>query len=169
MKNQKKILVFEIILCILAIVVMGLIAYYTYGNAFHISFVAIILPNLIVVTIINWKKEVNTEHPKPRWFALLLITITVGMFIMYKPNITYKEGKNIVSSHGYENIYELQDRSIYSFPLTKTYFVPVAYLYAGEKNDVKYYILLSPIDGEIATEKVGRSYIDMYFDMKDEQ
>jgi len=84
--------------------------------------------------------------------------------------MSYNKGKDIVTSQGYENIYELQDRSIYSFSLKKTYFVPEAYLYAGEKNNVKYYILLSPIDGEIVTEKIGSgSYIDMYFDMKYEE
>jgi len=170
MKSQRKILIFEIILCIIAIVVMGLIAYFIYGNAFHINFVAYILPNWIVVTLLNWKKEMNTDNPKLRWFTFLLIIITVVMFIMFKPNISYKKGKDILASKGYENLYELQDKSIYSFPLKKTYFVPEAYLYAGEKNNVKYYILLSPIDGEIETEKIGsRSYIDMYFEMKYEQ
>ncbi len=84
-----------------------------------------------------------------------------------KPNFSYTKGKDIVASHGYNNLYELQDKSITSFRLKHTKLVPEAYLYAGEKNNVRHYILLSPIDGEIETEKIGDgNYLDKYFQMK---
>jgi hypothetical protein len=73
----------------------------------------------------------------------------------------------IVASQGYDNIYELKDKSITAFRLKHTHLVPDAYLYAGEKNNVEYYILLSPINGEIETEIMGNgNYLDKYFEMK---
>lgn len=105
-----------------------------------------------------------------RWFTILLITITIVIFVISKPNFSYKEGKGIAASQGYESLYELDDKSIISFRLKHTRLVPDAYLYAGEKNNVKYYILLSPIDGGIETEKIGDgNYIDKYFEIKHDQ
>lgn len=167
MKSQKRILIFEIILCILVQVIMCLISHFIYVDTFHIGFVAYFLTSWIVITLIHWKEEINTAQPKVRWFTVLLIVITIVIFLVSKPNISYKKGKDIIALQGYENLCELQDRSILSFQLKHTRLVPVAYLYAGEKNDVKYYILLSPINGEIETKKIGSgNYLDKYFEMK---
>ena len=146
---------------------MCLISHFIYADTFHISFVAYFLTSWIAITLINWKKEINTAHPRVRWFTFLLIAVTIVIFVVSKPNFSYKEGKDIVASHGYENLYELQDKSIISFQLKHTRLVPDAYIYAGEKNDVEYYILLSPIDGKIETKQMGEgNYLDMYFKKK---
>ena len=114
-----------------------------------------------------WKQESNKIIPKLRWFTALLVVATLVVFVAYRPDISYTKGKDIVASHGYENIYELQAKSILSFRLTHTHLVPNAYLYAGEKDNIKYYILLSPIDGEIETETIGDgNYIDGFFEMR---
>jgi hypothetical protein len=49
----------------------------------------------------------------------------------------------------------MQDKSIIALRLKHTCLVPDAYLYARGRNNVKYYILLSPINGKIETEKMG--------------
>lgn len=165
--DQRIILIFEIILCVFVQVSMYLISHFIYVDAFHINFVAYFLTSWIVITLIYWKKEINTDRPKIRWFTLLLITITIVVFLVSKPNFSYMQGKDIIVSQGYDNIYELQDKSILSFRLKNTHLVPEAYLYAGDKDNVKYYILLSPIDGDIEIEKMGnRNYLDRYFEMK---
>jgi len=165
--NQKKILVIEIILCIFVLVSMYLISHFIYADVFRIKFIIILLSNWIFLTIFNWKREIQTDHPKIRWFTLLLISITIVVFVAYKPRFSYNKVKDIIAEQGYDNIYELQDKSIIAFRLKHTRLVPDAYLYAGEKNNVKYYILLSPINGEIETEKMGDgNYLDKYFEMK---
>jgi len=165
--KQKTVLVFEIILCLVIQVIIYLISHFIYADAFHVKYITVLLNSWIIVTIINWKREINTDRPKLRWFTLLLISITLAVFLAYKPGFSYARGKEIVTAQGYDNIYELQDRAINAFRLKHTRLVPDAYLYAGEKNNVKYYILLSPINGEIETERMGEgSYLDAYFEMK---
>lgn len=165
--NQKKILIFEIILCIFVQVSMYLISHFIYADAFRIKFFITLLTNWIVITILNWKREINTERPKLRWFTFLLVAFSIVVFLACKPSFSYTKGKDIVAQHGYDAIYELQDKSITAFRLKHTNLVPNAYLYAGEKNNVKYYILLSPINGEIETERMGDgNYLDKYFEMK---
>ena len=167
MKSQKIILIFEIILCILVGIGMFLISHFIYADAFRINFVISLLTSWIVITLIDWKKEINTVQPKVRWFTVLLIIITIAGFIAYKPDFSYREGKGIVVQHGYKNLSEVQNKSIISFGLKNTRLVPNAYLYTGEKNNVKYYILLSPIDGKIEIKKIGDgNYLDEYFEMK---
>jgi len=165
--SQKIILISEIILCILVQVSMYLISHFIYADVFHINIIAILLTNWIIITIIYWKREINTDHPKFRWFTYLLIAITIVILVVFKPNFSYTQGKDIIAEQGYTNIYDLQDKSIIAFQLKHTRLVPDAYLYAGEKNNVKYYILLSPINGDIETEKMGDgNYLDRYFEMK---
>lgn len=165
--SQKIILISEIILCILVQVSMYLISHFIYADVFHINIIAILLTNWIITTIIYWKKEINTDHPKFRWFTHLLIAIIIVLFVVFKPNFSYTQGKDIIAEQGYTNIYDLQDKSIIAFQLKHTRLVRDAYLYAGEKNNVKYYILLSPINGDIETEKMGDgNYLDRYFEMK---
>ncbi|MGI5839941.1 MAG: hypothetical protein ACOX8W_09810 [bacterium] len=167
MKSQKRILVFEILLCLSVAVIMGLIVQSVYANAFRIGFIAYLLPNWIGATLVNWRTEANKEYPKFRWFTFLLLAVTIALFLGFKPRITYEEGKDIIASHGYANLYELQDKSITSFRLKKTRLIPEAYLYGGEQDKIKYYILLSPVDGEIQAERIGEgNYLDLYFAMK---
>jgi competence protein ComGC len=167
LKTQQAILIFEITLCTVVKVGMYLISHFIYADVFRVSFAAYLLTSWIVITIIDWKKEINTTRPRVRWFTLLVVAIATVIFVVSKPNFSYTKGKDIVASHGYNNLYELQDKSITSFRLKHTKLVPEAYLYAGEKNNVRYYILLSPIDGEIETEKIGDgNYLDKYFQMK---
>jgi len=167
MKSQKRIMAFEILLCLSVAVIMGLIVQSVYANAFRIGFIAYLLPSWIGATLVNWRKEANKEYPKFRWFTFLLLAVTIALFLGFKPRITYAEGKDIIASHGYANLYELQDKSITSFRLKKTRLIPEAYLYGGEKDKIRYYILLSPVDGEIQAERIGEgNYLDLYFAMK---
>jgi hypothetical protein len=167
MKNQQSILILEIILCTVVKVGMYLLSHFVYADAFRVSFAAYLLTSWIVITIMNWKKEILTARPRVRWFTLFVLAFTITIFVVSKPSFSYMKGKDIVASHGYSNLYELQDKLILSFHLKRTKLVPEAYLYAGEKNKVKYYILLSPIDGEIGTERIGEgNYLDKYFEMK---
>ena len=167
MKQLNTFYILEIILCILVLVSLYLISHFVYVDAFNIIFVSHILGNWIIISIIDWKKQIDKTPPKVRWFTFLLITVTILIFVIYKPNISYKKGKEIVTAHGYDNIYELQDKSIASFQLKTPPLVPYAYLYAGEKSNVKYYVLLSPINGEIETEKIGGgNSLDLYFEMR---
>ncbi|NLG86156.1 MAG: hypothetical protein GX489_02950 [Firmicutes bacterium] len=166
--NQEIILILEITLCIFVKTGMYLISHFIYADAFHIRFLQILLTNWIVITLIDWKREINTDHPKLRWSTPLLIAITIVIFVVYKPNFSYTQGKDIIAEEGYTNIYELQDKSIIALRLKHTRLVPDAYLYAGEKDNVKYYILLSPINREIETERMGDgNYLDKYFEMKE--
>lgn len=160
-------MILEIKLCIVVKVSMYLISHFIYADVFRVSFAAYFLTSWIVISLIYWKKEINTARPRVRWFTLLLLAITIVIFVVSKPNFSYTKGKDIVASYGYSNLYDLQDKSITLFRLKHTHLVPDAYLYAGEKNNVRYYILLSPIDGEVETEKIGDgNYLDMYFQMK---
>ncbi len=167
MRRQSIILICEIMLCILILTAMYLITHHVYADVFRIGTAASLPTSWIVITILNWKKETDTDRPKARWFTLVVVAVAIAVFAVAKPNITYEEGKSIVSAQGYENLYELQDKSILAFGLKHTKLVPEAYLYVGERNSIKYYILLSPIDGEIDTELIGDgNYLDMYFDVK---
>ncbi len=124
--NQKKILVFEIILCIFVQVSMYLIFHFIYADAFRIKFIIILLTHLIVITIFNWKREINTDYPKLRWFTLLLVSITIVVFIAYKPSFSYTKGKDIIAAQGYDNIYNLIGELIIKYNeelmAIKTYF-----------------------------------------------
>lgn len=167
MISQKKILLLEITLCILVVATLLYTAIVYYAGAYRINTLLLPLLNWVVVTLVMWKQESNKIIPKLRWFTALLVVATLVVFVAYRPDISYTKGKDIVASHGYENIYELQAKSILSFRLTHTHLVPNAYLYAGEKDNIKYYILLSPIDGEIETETIGDgNYIDGFFEMR---
>lgn len=166
MNRQGKILICEIILCILVQVAAYLMATYIYAGALDIRFPVTLLTNWVVITLINWKEEVRTEAPKVRWFTLLLLASIVIVLFFYKPKLTYQEGKDFVARQGYENVYELEDRSIIALGLKRTHFVKNAYLYAGEKGNTKYYIMLSPVNGEIRAEAMGEgNFLDIYFDM----
>jgi putative effector of murein hydrolase len=90
--NQKVILIFEIILCIFVQVIIYLISHFLYADVLNIKFFIVLLSNWIIITIINWKKEINTERPKPRWFTYLLISIVIVVFIAYKPGFSYEKG-----------------------------------------------------------------------------
>jgi len=165
--SQKKILVFEIVLCLFVLISIYLVSHLIYADVFKLRFFITLLGNWIIVTIINWKREVNTDRPKPRWLTFLLIFVVIIVFIAHKPAFSYNQGKNIIAQHGYDNVYELQDKSIIAFRLKHTRFVPYAYLYAGEKDNIKYYILLSPINGDIEAERIGDgNYLDIYFRMR---
>ena len=167
MKHLNTFYILEIILCILVLVSLYLISHFVYIDAFNIRFVSYILGNWIIISIIDWKKQIGKTPPKVRWFTFLLITVTILIFVIYKPDISYKKGKEIVIAYGYDNIYELQNKSIASFQSKTPPLVPYAYLYAGEKSNVKYYVLLSPINGEIKTEKIGGgNSLDLYFEMR---
>ncbi|NLG37081.1 MAG: hypothetical protein GX549_03630 [Clostridiales bacterium] len=142
-----------------------LLSYFVYAGVFRLYFVISSLGSWVVVTLINWKKETATDRPKVRWFTVFLIALAVALSVAMKPAITYGEGKRIAARQGYENISELRVRSMRSFGLKTSRFVRDAYLYTGEKDNARYYILLSPIDGQIETEKIGDgNYLDMYFE-----
>lgn len=165
--SQKKIIIFEIILCLLVKISIYLISHFVYEDVFDITFIQSLLTSWIVITLIYWKRETNTQKPKFRWFTFLVIGITIALFSIYKPKYTYSEGKDIAAKEGYGNIYELEDKSIIGLKLKGSYFIPDVYLYGGEKDNAKYYILISPISGEIRTDKMGEgNYLDKYFEMK---
>lgn len=165
--SQKKIIIIEIILCLLFKVSIYLISHFVYEDVIDIAFIQSLLTSWIVITLIYWKMETNTDNPKFRKFTFLVIAITITLFFIYKPKYTYSEGKEIAAKEGYENIYELEYKSIIGLKLKGSHFIPNVYLYGGQKDNAEYYILISPISGELRTEKMrDGNYLDKYFDLK---
>ncbi|MGI5878020.1 MAG: hypothetical protein ACOX7W_05370 [Christensenellales bacterium] len=159
----------EIIACLAVLVSVMLLSHYVYAGVFRLYFVISSLGCWVVATLINWKKETATDRPKVRWFTVFLLALAAALFVAMKPAITYGEGKRIAARQGYEYISELRERSVLPLRLRTSRFVRDAYLCCGEKDAARYYILISPIDGQIETEKIGDgNYLDMYFAMTDE-
>lgn len=166
MKSQRKVLIFEIVLCILVQGFLHLIVHFVYADAFKINF-AYLLTSWIIFTLVYWKREVNTNNPRFRWYTFIIIFIIIIIFVIFKPNISYKQGKGMIALDGYDNIYELQEKSMSTHLFKYNNLIPKAYLYTGEKNNIKYYVFLSPINGEIKTEIMGEgNYLDKYFERK---
>ena len=166
MTKQRNILIMEILICLLIPLGMAVVSHYVYADVYRLTFLVSLLVCWAVITIINWKKEVDTEEPRIRWFTVVLVVGAIGVFLIFRPALTYEEGKDLLSSNGYTNISELEEKSLLSFTLRRTDLIDSAYLYIGERNGTKYYCLVSPLGGSIEVFPVGEgNYIDMYFDL----
>jgi len=102
----------------------------------NVDYFLFILPQWIIVTFLNWRKEIKTESPKLRWFTFLLITIMMATFVMLKPNFSYQKGKDRIISQAYEDLSHMQVKSIFASKLESTFLLPTAYLYTGKKNGI---------------------------------
>lgn len=132
------------------------------------GFAVILLTSLVTTTLIYWKKEV--ANPRFRWDIYALICVVIIIFLVTKPKYTYEQGKELLRAKNYESIQSLEDKSIISFELERSYFIPSAYLYTGKKNGEEYYLQIQPKTGEIDSLKVGEgNYIDNYLKLKKEQ
>ena len=166
MTKQRNVLIMEILICLLIPFGMAAVSHYVYADVYKLTFPVSLLVSWAVITIINWKKEVDTERPRIRWFTVVLVVGAISVFLLFRPALTYEEGKNLLSSNGYANISELEEKNMLSFTLTRTKLIDSAYLYIGERNGTKYYCLVSPLDGSIEVFPVGEgNYIDGYFDL----
>ncbi len=67
--SQKKIIIIEIILCLLFKVSIYLISHFVYEDVIDIAFIQSLLTSWIVITLIYWKMETNTDNPKFRKFT----------------------------------------------------------------------------------------------------
>ncbi len=166
MKSQRNILITEILICLLIPFGMAAVSHYVYADVYRLTFAVPMLASWAVITLINWKKEVDTEKPHIRWFTVVLLVVAISVFLIFRPAFTYKEGKELLYSNGYSNVTEPPEKRMLSFTLNHTKLVQSAYLYVGEKEGAEYYLLVSPCDGGIEVFPVGEgNYIDVYFHM----
>lgn len=171
MKRQIGPLLVEFILCAIFLGAYFLINQMVFAGTFRNHWAAITLFNLGILCVTQMIKSIKKEvkiRPWERWVIDLLIVASVVMLILAKPNYTYKQGRENVVAQGYENLYELPVKSIWAAHHFESDGVKLnAYLFAGEKEGTKYYILVSITDGEIATEEVGGgNYIDAFLNMR---
>ena len=166
MTSQRNVLIVEVLLCILIPVTMAAVSHYVYADVYRLTFAVPMLISWAVITLMNWKKEVHTEKPHVRWFTVVLLVAAISVFLVFRPALTYQEGKELLYSNGYSNVTEPAEKSMLSFTLNHTKLVKSAYLYVGEKEGAQYYLLVSPCDGGIEVFTVGEgNYVDLYFDM----
>ncbi len=169
MERQKAFLILEVTLCASLFVSLLLVSHYVYADVLRfVFFPCSMLTSWVTVTVINWKSEANTERPRMRWFTFVVLTLAAGTFILFRPHVTYRQGASIASSWGYENIHGLPDKSVLAFEFYQSAkYAANAYLYAGEKKGVRYYVLVSPHDGAVEAIEIGTgNYLDMYFERK---
>lgn len=171
MKRQSGPLLVEFILCAIFLGAYFFINQMVFAGTFRNHWAVITLFNLGILCVIQMIKNIKKEvkiRPWERWIVDFLIVASVVMLVLVKPNYTYRQGRDIVVAQGYENLYELPVKSIWAAHHFESDGVKLnAYLYAGEKEGAKYYILVNLLDGEIATETVGGgNYIDIFLNMK---
>lgn len=167
-RKQSKILLLEIIICLVPAAASIYAGYYIYAGAYNTNFAASSFICWVLATLFNWKKEVQTPSPRFRWFTFVLIVFVFVTFLVTKPSYTYEQGKTYLESRNYTAVELLEPRSLISFNLERNYFITSAYLYTGRKNGHDYYLLLQPKTGEFESLKVNSgNYIDHYFEMLD--
>lgn len=170
MKPQNWVLLFETILCLLVVAGIYLINHYMFANTYRPGLVTGLLIGWVFSTFFSWKKELKKDGPKPRLFTYILIALTILIFAFTMPKLTYEQGKEILAQRGYDEISELEINTVYALRLPNNTLIPDAYLYAGKNNNIEYYIVLSPISGEMETEEMGTgNYLDKFFEMKSSQ
>jgi hypothetical protein len=106
-----------------------------YADVYRLTFPVSLLVSSDAITVIDWKKEVDTEKPRIRWFTVVLVIGAICAFLIFRPALTYEEGKDLLSSNGYPNICELEEKNMISFMLTRTELIDSAYLYNRRKTD----------------------------------
>lgn len=164
LKPQNWVLLFEIILCLLVVAGIYLINHYMYANTYRPNLVTGLLIGWVFSTFFSWKKEFKKDGPKIRLFTYVLIALTILIFAFTMPKLTYEHGKEILAQRGYDEIRELKIKTVFALRLPSTTLIPDAYLYAGKNNNIEYYIVLSPISGQMETEEMGTcSYLDKLF------
>ncbi len=64
MTKQRNVLIMEILICLLIPPFgMAAVSHYVYADVYRLTFPVSLLVSWAVITIINWKKEVDTERP----------------------------------------------------------------------------------------------------------
>ncbi|MFP4457823.1 MAG: hypothetical protein ACOCRO_09515 [Halanaerobiales bacterium] len=167
MKNKKAVIIIEIFLCSLLVFGIYSLSHYVYADVYDVTIPISVIISYIVVSMINLKKESKNLRHKFRYFTVILFVITFIFILSTKPVYTYHEGIGIAKDNDFDNVSVLSTKSILSFNLERNYFITNSYLYIGEKNNQKLYLLLSPINGEIETfDYEGNNYISRYFELK---
>lgn len=171
MKKLSRLLIFQLILCVLILFAYFLLNKYVYANTLRSDIALSLLAGMIINIVIHALRNFNTEFAYRLWerlFFNLIIFAAVILIVMAKPNYTYQQAQDIVVAHSYESLQELSLKSIWAAQHFESDGPePNAYLFAGEKEGEAYYILVNINDGKIATEKLGDSYIDRVFEMRD--
>lgn len=124
------------------------------------SFPMMILIYMFINSLVSFffNKNMNMKIYIISNIVVMLFSITI--FYINRPNLTYKEAELIVIENGLE---ELKDEEIYLMMPTKLDLnnkYPRAYMFKGTYEENEVYMLISPIDGSIQIEEIGKSYID---------
>ncbi|HHY11584.1 MAG TPA: hypothetical protein GX529_03035 [Firmicutes bacterium] len=115
--------------------------------------------------LFNWKEETSRELPRMRWFTVVLLVLCLGVFFFTKPNYSYEDGKALLEREQYTEVASLSAKSIASFELKATKMIPRVFLYSGMKDGQRYYLMVHPDTGEIASMTMGEgNYLDFYFE-----
>lgn len=135
-----------------------------YGAAYHARLPVILLGGWLGARGFSALKK---EHRL--WFPLMTLGIVAAALILFaagRPPITYGQGLELAASAGYRDLREMPERSVISLTLESSRQVPEAYLYGGEKDAQQWYVLVSPLSGQLEVHLSGQdTYIDRFLEM----
>jgi len=156
----------DLMICFGLGVFLFFLSHNVYADVYEVSIPITILTSYFVITIIDLIRKRSYTNKNIRIFTIILLVSSLLFIFITKPNITYKQGKDLIISNNYTNVRSLDDKSILSFNLERNYFINNAYLYIAEKNNDTFYVLVGPIDEEVETfDFNGDNYINKYFEL----
>jgi hypothetical protein len=156
----------DLMICFGLGVFLFFLSHNVYADVYEVSIPITILTSYFIITIIDLIRKRSYTNKNIRIFTIILLVSSLLFIFITKPNITYKQGKDLIISNNYTNVRSLDDKSILSFNLERNYFINNAYLYIAEKNNVTFYVLVGPIDEEVETfDFNGDNYINKYFEL----
>lgn len=162
MNKKDKVLVFEIVSCLLIKIFIYFITWKYYNFTYNVDIIQMAITVWIVVSLFNWKRERKIDNNFRKFTFVLLISVLM-IFFFTKPNITFNQGRGILKDKGYYDISEFKYRSAVTIDFDLKVNRHNAYLYSGYKNGEALYLLVSPKTGEVLEKKIGSgSYLDDY-------
>jgi len=164
MFKGKRMYVINTVIAAICSTVLALVDIYGYkGLGSKIPFI-LLAPWLATNVCFLFRKKTDRERflfP----VGLLIVVASIAIFVFGLPAVSYPEAKNIAMGAGLTDLTKspLNRTLATELPTKRSLSNPAssnAYMFTGELEGEKVYLLVSPWDGSIQTETVGDSYID---------
>ena len=172
MFKGKRIYVINTVIAIICSIVLVLVDIYGYkGLGSTIPFI-LLAPWLAINVFFAFKKKPDKERflfP----VGLFIVIASIAIFVFSLPAVSYPEARNIAMGAGLTDLAKspLNRTLATELPTKRSLSNPAsnAYMFTGELEGEKVYLLVSPWDGSIQTETVGDSYIDGAIELLEER